>query len=149
MSQQSQQGQTPMSSYPRGQKLWSDLSEQEKWGMPGLQKTFETIEDHNHGRPFDPTLPSSLQNVWVTVGHDLNSIGVELESTLPLFKTFHAFPDNNSLGTSPFNSKARQVVPTYELPPAYAVNNVPELRARIQAFSDGKLPSTSRQRACD
>ncbi|CAK4033626.1 General negative regulator of transcription subunit 2 [Lecanosticta acicola] len=140
VSQQSHQTQSGHGSYPGVSKPWAEMTEQEKYGMMGLQKRFETIEAYKTGRPGDPTLPPEVKNPWICVGHDMSGIDVELEQPgHSLHKTFHPFPDLGQLNASPFNSRARQPVPTFELPPAYSVNNVPDSTVRMPAFGDETL----------
>jgi CCR4-NOT transcription complex subunit 2 len=75
------------------------------------------------------------------MGHDLNTLGLDLDSPEPLYTTFNPFQANGSTNST-FDFHERHVVPDFTLPAAYTVTNVPPLASRINAFSDGILHFT-------
>ena len=72
------------------------------------------------------------------MGHDLSSLGMDLDSTEPLYPTFHPFQAPGSTGSS-FDYHDRHIIPDFTLPAAYTVTNVPPLSSRMGAFSDGSF----------
>ncbi|KAI5195017.1 hypothetical protein E4T39_08416 [Aureobasidium subglaciale] len=99
---------------PQQLKPYEDMSEAEKWGLPGL---LAKIRSNDAASAF-------------TMGVDINSLGLDLDSPEPLFATFSTpFADNRS----------RPVIPEFTLPGGYTVTNVPALASRMSAFSDETL----------
>ncbi|TIA66841.1 hypothetical protein D6C76_09030 [Aureobasidium pullulans] len=99
---------------PQQLKPYDEMSEAEKWGLPGL---LAKIRSNDAGSAF-------------TMGVDINSLGLDLDSPEPLFATFSTpFADNRS----------RPVIPEFTLPGGYTVTNVPSLASRMPAFSDETL----------
>ncbi|PSK38132.1 hypothetical protein B9Z65_1323 [Elsinoe australis] len=93
----------------------SELTENEKWGLPGL---VAMLPGRTSGSP------------GIIMGQDLNSLGIDFESTEPLFPTF----------STPFaDSSSRPAIPDFGLPAAYSVHNVPPLHTRMANFSDETL----------
>ncbi|KAF4555512.1 General negative regulator of transcription subunit 2-like protein [Elsinoe fawcettii] len=93
----------------------SQLNDSEKWGLPGL---LAMLPGHASGSP------------GIIMGQDLNSLGIDFESTEPLFPTF----------STPFaDASSRPAIPDFSLPAAYSVHNVPPLSSRIANFSDETL----------
>lgn len=125
-------------------KPWAEMTPAERFGMPGLSKRFETIKAMETGAPIDPTLPAHERNIGILMGQDLSGLDMDLDSSEPLYKTFHAFPDSSSRGTI-FDDRARRVVPEFTVPQAYYVSNVPPMDTRMTAFSDGKNLSAVRK----
>ena len=99
------------------------MTEKEKWGLEGLMATFEARRQIESGGQVDETLPLAWRNAAV-MGHDLNSLGMDLDSPDVLYPTFTPFPSVNS-SQSTFDFHDRHIVPDYTLPSAYTVNNVP------------------------
>jgi len=101
--------QTDPSSRP---KRLAEMNDEEKWGMPGiLAQIIQDSPDYNQ----------------LAMGMDLSSLGLDLQSTEPLINTFG----------SPFDD--RPVIPSFTLPPAYTVTNVPPLATKMDSFSDETL----------
>jgi CCR4-NOT transcription complex subunit 2 len=99
---------------PQQTKPYADMTEQEKFGLPGL---LAKIRSNDAASAF-------------TMGVDINSLGLDLDSPDPLFSTF----------STPFaDSRSRPVIPDFALPAAYSVTNVPSLASRMPAFSDETL----------
>ncbi|KAG9953007.1 hypothetical protein KCU85_g1550, partial [Aureobasidium melanogenum] len=99
---------------PQQLKPYEDMTEAEKWGLPGL---LAKIRSNDASSAF-------------TMGVDINSLGLDLDSPESLFATFSTpFADNRS----------RPVIPEYTLPAGYTVTNVPALGSRMNAFSDETL----------
>ena len=99
---------------PQQLKPYEEMSEAEKWGLPGL---LAKIRSNDASSAF-------------TMGVDINSLGLDLDSPEPLFATFSTpFADNRS----------RPVIPEFTLPGGYTVTNVPALATRMSAFSDETL----------
>ncbi|EME43931.1 hypothetical protein DOTSEDRAFT_71664 [Dothistroma septosporum NZE10] len=120
-------------------KKWGDMTQQERLGLPGWIAVMEAARAMAAGQPVDPTLPAVQRNTaMLTVGQDINSLGMNLESTEPLHKNFHVFPDMTSGGGS-YDSSRRNPVPDHAVPPAYYVSNVPDSATRMAAFSDDTL----------
>ncbi|KAK4629685.1 General negative regulator of transcription subunit 2 [Fulvia fulva] len=119
-------------------KRWADMTEQERYGMQGYIARVEAGRAIAAGQPVDPTLPTVERN-WATLqaGVDINNLGLDLDSTEPIYKTFHVFPDMTSGGS--FDSSRRNPVPDFQVPPAYYVNNVPDSASRMAAFADDTL----------
>lgn len=113
------------------------MTEQERYGMQGYIARVEAGRAIAAGQPVDPTLPTVERN-WATLqaGVDINNLGLDLDSTEPIYKTFHVFPDMTSGGS--FDSSRRNPVPDFQVPPAYYVNNVPDSASRMAAFADGR-----------
>ena len=131
----------PPQSQPRTKK-YADMTEIEKWGLQGLIAAFESRKqsDTNNGGGVDETLPPAMRSA-VIMGHDLNSLGMDLDSPDPLYPTFTPFQAIGASGSTTLDFHERLVVPAFELPSAYTVTNVPPLSSRMAAFSDGTLPS--------
>ena len=112
------------------------MTENEKWGLPGLMAAFEARRAAENGGQVDETLPKMMRSS-VIMGHDLSTLGMDLDSSEPLHPTFTPFPATGSSG-SEFNFHERHMVPDFTLPSAYTVTNVPPLAQRMSAFADGK-----------
>lgn len=133
----SQSDNAPSSQPTASVKRWGDMTEQERYGMPGFVARMECARALAAGQPVDPTLPPQERTAAVLLmGQDINSLGLNLESTEPIYKTFHPFPDMTPGGA--FDSSRRNPVPDFSVPQAYYVSNVPEAATRMPAFSDGK-----------
>lgn len=114
------------------------MTDQEKWGMAGLQAQFEARRQlETPGGQVDETLPAKMRNAVLFMGQELDTLEMDVDSTDKLFPTFAAFPAQNSIGSS-YNFKDKHPVPAFNLPPAYTVNNVPPMHMRMNAFSEGK-----------
>lgn len=99
---------------PARKKL-ADMTEIEKWGLPGLLATLP-----GNGADSNPFV----------MGHDISTLGIDFDSPEPIFPTFSTpFADANS----------RPAIPEFTLPSAYSVNNVPALLTRMSNFSDETL----------
>ncbi len=118
-------------------KKYADMTEDEKWGLPGLMAAFEARRQMDNGGQVDETLPPALRST-VIMGHDLGALGLDLDSPDPLYPTFTPFQAIGSSGSS-FDFHERNMIPDFTLPSAYTVTNVPPIQARITAFSDGKF----------
>lgn len=112
------------------------MAEKEKWGLPGLLAVFEARRAADNGGQVDETIPPAWRSS-VVMGHDLSTLGMDLDSPDPLYPTFTPFPAAGSSG-SEFNFHERHMVPDFTLPSAYTVTNVPPLSSRMSAFADGK-----------
>jgi CCR4-NOT transcription complex subunit 2 len=111
---QKQPAQAPIQR-PAQQKRLAEMTDMERWGIPGLLAMFN--RDH----------PDFSE---MSFGTDLSALGLDLSSNSPLYPTFGV----------PFdNAGPRPVIPDFHLPVAYAVNNVPPLEQRIQNFTDDTL----------
>ncbi|SMQ50923.1 unnamed protein product [Zymoseptoria tritici ST99CH_1A5] len=136
---QSQSNQTPSSTQPAsGVKKWADMSDQEHFGLMGLSAIFEARKQYDLGGQPDATIPPEWSNSVLGMGQDLNTLGMDLDSSEPLYPTFHVFPDATGTG-SMYDSRSRHPVPAFEVPTAYMVTNVPPMHSRINAFSDETL----------
>jgi CCR4-NOT transcription complex subunit 2 len=93
------------------------MTERERNGLVGL------------AAKLDPDHPDFSE---FAVGIDITTLGLDLNSTEPLYKTF-ATP------FGPANSSARPAIPDFVLPASYTVNNVPPLHAKLSSFSDDAL----------
>lgn len=131
--QPSQNSQPPPSS--SSTKKYGDLNESEKWGLQGLMAAFESRKQVEAGGQADETLPAGMRST-IIMGHDLSSLGMDLDSNEPLYTTFHPFQAPGSTGSS-FDYHDRHIIPDFTLPAAYTVTNVPPLSSRMSAFSDG------------
>lgn len=127
-----QNGQPP----PAGIKKYSEMTEQEKYGLQGLLAALEARRQAETGGQVDDTLPAAMRNA-VFMGQDLSSLGLDLDSPDALYPTFTPFPAATS--NSQFDFHDRHIVPDFTLPSAYTVTNVPPLSNRMGAFSDGTL----------
>lgn len=112
------------------------MTDAEKWGLPGLMAAFESRKSVESGGQPDETLPPALKSTFV-MGHDLSSLGLELDSSDPIYPTFTPFQAVGSSGSA-FDFHDRHMVPDFTLPSAYTVTNVPPLITRMSAFSDGE-----------
>lgn len=128
---------------PSRVKKYSEMTESEKWGLPGLMAAFESRRQVDNGGQADDSLPPLLRNS-VIMGHDLESLGLDLGTSDSLYPTFTPFQAIGSSGST-FDFHERHMIPDFTLPSAYTVTNVPEITTRMSAFSDGKpqLPQTS------
>lgn len=117
-------------------KRYEDMTEAEKWGLPGLMAAFEARRQMETNGQVDDSLPFELRN-GIMMGQDLDQLGMDLNQDGPLYTTFTPFPAVNMSGSS-FDYHDRHMVPDYYLPTGYTVNNVPPLPSRMSAFSDGK-----------
>lgn len=115
---------------------YSVMTESEKWGIPGLMAAFEARRQADNGGQGDETLPPLLKSS-VIMGHDLESLGLDLGSADSLYPTFTPFQAIGSSGST-FDYHERNMIPDFTLPSAYTVTNVPPLNTRMSAFSDGK-----------
>ena len=118
-------------------KRYADMTDNEKWGLEGLQAAFEARKAFENGQAVDETLPPVMRSA-VFFGQDLSNIGLDMESEQPLYPTFTPFPSTNPSGGA-FDFQDRHVVPDFELPSAYTVTNVPALINRLGAVSDETL----------
>ena len=121
-------------------KKYADMTENEKWGLPGLMAIFEARKQRESGGEVDDTLPVAMRSA-VMMGHDLNSSGLDLDSPEPLYPTFTPFQTPGNSGSSTLDFHDRLVVPDFNLTSAYTVTNVPPLASRMSAFSDGEFSS--------
>lgn len=133
LPQSSQNSQQPQST--SGIKKYADMTESEKWGLPGLMAAFESRKQAESGGQQYDTLPLPMRSA-IIMGHDLSSLGLDLESPEPLYPTFTPFQAVGSTSSS-FDFHDRLMVPDFTLPSAYTVTNVPPLSSRMSAFSDG------------
>lgn len=137
---QSQSQQTPAPSNPAPPpsniKRYEDMTENEKWGIPGLMAAFEARRQMEIGGPVDDSLPPEMRN-GIMMGQDLDQLGMDLNQEGPLYTTFTPFPNGNMSGSS-YDYRDRYMVPDFHLPAGYTVNNVPPLPSRMSALSDGK-----------
>jgi CCR4-NOT transcription complex subunit 2 len=117
-------------------KPYADMTEKEKYGLTGLEAAFEYRRAAENGELKDETLPAALKSS-VVFGHDLSTLGMDLDSPEPLYPTFTPFPAVGS-SSSEFNFHDRHMVPDFTLPSAYTVTNVPPLSTRMSALQDGK-----------
>ena len=117
-------------------KRYADMTEDEKWGLPGLMAAFEARRQAENGGQVDETLPAGMRSA-VIMGHDISALGMDLDSVEPLYPTFMPFPAVNSSGSA-FDFHDRYTVPDFTLPSAYTVSKVPPLSSRMTAFSDGE-----------
>ena len=131
----SRNGQRPSQSV--GITKYADMTENEKWGLPGLMAALEARRQAESGGPIDDTLPPVMRSA-VFMGQDLNDLGMSLDSQEPLYATFTPFPIVGSSGST-YDFHDRHVVPDFTLPSAYTVTNVPPLSSRMAAFSDGEF----------
>ncbi|KAK3696869.1 transcriptional regulator [Vermiconidia calcicola] len=120
-----------------GVKKYGDMTEKEKWGLPGLMAAFEARRQAEGGGQVDDTLPMAMRSA-IIMGHDLNSLGMDLDSAEPLYPTFTPFQAIGSSGST-FDFHERQLIPDFTLPSAYTVTNVPPLSSRTSAMSDETL----------
>ncbi|KAL9079673.1 MAG: hypothetical protein Q9157_001449 [Trypethelium eluteriae] len=103
------------SSQQLGKKRISEMTELEQYGLEGL---FARIN------------PNHPDHSPLALGHDLTTLGIDLNSPDPIYPTFGG----------PFsNPSERPAVPEYTTPQAYYVHNVQPLHARIPSFSDETL----------
>ena len=99
------------------QKRLADMTDKERYGLTG----FLAIIDPSHA-DYSP----------LALGQDLTQIGLDLSrpDSSPLYPTF----------ATPFaDSDSRQIVPEFQLPNSYTVNNVPPLVSKIPSFSEDTL----------
>ena len=98
-----------------GKKRISEMTELEQYGLEGL---FARIN------------PNHPDHSPLALGHDLTTLGIDLNSPDPIYPTFGG----------PFtNPSERPAVPEYTTPQAYHVHNVQPLHSRIPSFSDETL----------
>ena len=98
-----------------GKKRISEMTELEQFGLEGL---FARIN------------PNHPDHSPLALGHDLTTLGIDLNSPDPIFPTFGG----------PFsNPSDHPAVPEYATPQAYFVHNVQPLHTRIPSFSDETL----------
>jgi CCR4-NOT transcription complex subunit 2 len=114
------------------------MTEDERWGMAGFNAILEARRQIEIGGEVDDTMPPQYRNAMVVMGQDLNALGMDLENPEPLHPSFSVFPSRNP-SSSMFDYKDHHPVPAFTVPPAYTVNNVPPMHARMGAFSDGNL----------
>ncbi|KAI9693110.1 MAG: hypothetical protein M1822_005105 [Bathelium mastoideum] len=98
-----------------GKKRISEMTELEQYSLEGL---FARIN------------PNHPDHSPLALGHDLTTLGIDLNSADPIYPTFGG----------PFsNPTERPAVPEYNTPQAYHVHNVQPLHSRIPSFSDETL----------
>ena len=98
-----------------GKERISEMTELEQYGLEGL---FARIN------------PSHPDHSSLALGHDLTTLGIDLNSPDAIYPTFGG----------PFsNPSERPAVPEYATPQAYYVHNVQPLHSRIPSFSDETL----------
>ncbi|MBE7181907.1 MAG: hypothetical protein INR71_12005, partial [Terriglobus roseus] len=109
-----------------GRKRIADMSELDRWGIQGLLAMI----------PSDSPDHSSL-----AMGQDLTALGLDLNrpDNSPLYPTFGT-PFGDHASADP-NAPPRPVVPDFEkqLPPSYAVTNVPPLHTKMASFHEETL----------
>jgi CCR4-NOT transcription complex subunit 2 len=117
------------------------MSESEQYGLPGFLAAVEARRALEANQPVvDDSLPPAMRH-GLFLGQDLNTLGMDLESSEPIYPTFAVFPVPAERGSgSVFDFGERNVVPDFVVPAAYTVGNVPGLERRITAFSDGDYP---------
>ena len=139
--QPSQNGQPPPA--PSGLKNYADMTENEKWALPGLMAAFEARRQSENNGQVDDSLPASMRCA-IIMGHELGALGMDLDSPDPIHPTFMPFQAVGSSGST-FDFHERHMVPDFTLPSAYTVTNVPPLSSRMSAFADGMFtPSQTR-----
>jgi CCR4-NOT transcription complex subunit 2 len=132
-------------STPSNSKPWSEISEADRSGMAGLEAMFRYRDDRTNGQPGDQTLPQKQKTQAMLMGHDLSSaaLGLDLESSEPLYPTFSVFGDLYDGSES--SLAQRRPIPDFPLSESYNVTNVPSLLPRMSSMSDGQcypcLPS--------
>jgi CCR4-NOT transcription complex subunit 2 len=119
-------------------KPWSELSESDRAGMAGLEAMFRYRDDRANGQSGDQTLPQKQKTQAMLMGHDLSSaaLGLDLESSEPLYPTFSVFGDLYDGSES--SLAQRRPIPDFPLSESYNVTNVPSLLPRMSSMSDGK-----------
>lgn len=91
------------------------MSEPDQFGLKGL---LSRLKEDMHS------------DFSLAYGHDLTSLGLNLNSPDPLHPLF----------ATPFgNAQSKAAIPDFTLPAAYAVQNVPPLHTKIPSFSDETL----------
>ncbi|MCJ1252549.1 hypothetical protein MMC24_000355 [Lignoscripta atroalba] len=99
----------------RNQTPLSHMSELDRYGLAGLLDTI---------RNDDPDVTS------LAIGHDLTQLGLDLNSSEPLWPTFGG----------PFAQfPTRPMQPDFTLPQCYTVHNVHKLEEKVPSFSDETL----------
>ncbi|KAF2395712.1 hypothetical protein EJ06DRAFT_585673 [Trichodelitschia bisporula] len=97
---------------PQRHKRLAEMTEQELWGLTGLvAQVSKDSPDYNEHY----------------LGMDLTQLGLDLESSEPLWPQFG----------SPFDE--RPVVPEFKLPEAYKVTNIAPLHSKIPSLTDETL----------
>ncbi len=106
---------SPATSQQEVQPL-SQMSELDKFGIPGLLATLHHPSEHVRSLAY---------------GHDLPALGLDMNSPEPLWPSF----------STPFapNAPIRPLETDYTLPSCYNVVNVTPLQERINGFSDETL----------
>ena len=93
------------------------MTDKERYGLTGFLATID---------------PTHADYSPLALGQDLTQIGLDLSrpDSSPLYPTF----------ATPFaDSDSRQIVPEFQLPASYTVNNVPPLVSKIPSFSEDTL----------
>ncbi|KXS98501.1 hypothetical protein AC578_2620 [Pseudocercospora eumusae] len=138
-SAQSQTQTAPANATAPPVKPWADMTDNERWGLGGLQAMFEARRQlEAPGGQVDETMPSKWRNATLFMGQDLNTLGLDLDSPEPLYPTFTPFPAHNSSGSS-YDFKDKHPIPHFTVPAAYTVNNVPPMHTRMGSFSEETL----------
>lgn len=119
-------------------KRWADMTDRERYGMAGLMARLEARRAVESGQQPDDTLPNLERNTAMLTGQSNSDSGLDLNSGDPLFQTFFPFPSRGPSDTA-YDFRSQYTVPSFRLPPAYTVNNVPDIAERMPAFGDGKL----------
>ena len=135
-AQSASTGQAPQSAPNPAVKKWAAMTEQERWGLAGLAAKLEARRQMDIGGEVDDTLPQEMRSAALLMGHDLNTLDMNLDSPDPIYPTFSPFPGLAGTGGL-FDGRDRPPIPDFWLPPAYTVNNVPPVETRMSAFSDG------------
>lgn len=128
-------------------KSWADLTDDERYGMTGLMAQLEARRAMESNQPIDDTLPPWARNSAMLIGQEAHDLGLELNSPDPIYSTFSVFPTRTP-SDSAYDFRDHYTVPSFHVPPAYTVNNVPEMASRMPAFSDGKLPMCNKLSRC-
>ena len=121
-------------------KKYSDMTENEKWGLQGLMAAYEARRQTEIGGQPDESVPANMRSA-VFMGQDLSPLDLDLDSVEPLYPTFTPFPHVSGSGSA-FDFHDKHIVPDFTLPNAYTVTNVPPAAARMGAFSDGESRAT-------
>ncbi|PPJ52673.1 hypothetical protein CBER1_10566 [Cercospora berteroae] len=119
-------------------KRWDDLTETERYGMAGLMSQLEARRAIESNQAMDETLPVWTRNTAFLMGQETPDFGMDLNNPEPLYPTFSVF-GTRTPSDSFYDFRDQYTVPSFHVPPAYTVNNVPEMASRMPAFSDETL----------
>ncbi|KAF2217647.1 hypothetical protein CERZMDRAFT_30541 [Cercospora zeae-maydis SCOH1-5] len=86
----------------------------------------------------DESLPVWTRNTAFLMGQETPDFGMDLNNPEPLYPTFSVFATRTPSDSS-YDFRDQYTVPSFHVPPAYTVNNVPEMASRMPAFSDETL----------